>query len=88
MFGEYVLTPEVFEILEEHIQSNLTSNGEIQLTDALDEVRRKTALYGVLVDGVMFDTGIPEAYVNTVAEFAKTGLPGGELQGSGNRAIK
>ncbi len=88
VFGEYVLTPEVFEILEEHIQSNLTSNGEIQLTDALDEVRRKTALYGVLVDGVMFDTGIPEAYVNTVAEFAKTGLPGGELQGSGNRAIK
>lgn len=71
VFGEYVLTPEVFEILERNVTNNLTSNGEIQLTDALDEVRQRSGIYGFAVDGTMFDVGIPQAYINTVAEFSR-----------------
>lgn len=72
VFGEYVLTPEVFDVLGKNIEKNMTTKGEIQLTDALDEVRRKSGLYAYVVDGEMFDTGIPSAYVNSVARFAKT----------------
>jgi len=71
VFGEYVLTPEVFDVLGKNIEKNMTTKGEIQLTDALDEVRRKSGLYAYVVDGEMFDTGIPSAYVNSVARFAK-----------------
>lgn len=69
VFGEYVLMPEVFYILEENIKENRTSNGEIQLTDALETEREKSGLCGFAVDGEMFDVGIPEAYAHTVANF-------------------
>ncbi len=71
VFGEYVLTPEVFEVLAEHVEKNRTAKGEIQLTDALDEVRKKSGLFGFAVDGTMFDVGIPQAYVKTTGNFAK-----------------
>lgn len=71
VFGEYVLTSDVFDVLGKNIEENMTVNGEIQLTDALEEVRRKNALYGFAVDGTMFDVGIPQAYVNTVVGYAK-----------------
>jgi len=71
VFGEYVLTPEIFTVLGKNIEEGLTTNGEIQLTDALDEVRKMSALYGYVVDGTMYDVGIPRAYANSVAEFSK-----------------
>jgi len=71
VFGEYVLTPEIFDVLGKNIEENVTTNGEIQLTDALDEVRKISGLFGFAVDGSMFDVGIPQAYVGTVAGFAK-----------------
>lgn len=71
VFGEYVLTPEVFDVLGKNIEKNVTTKGEIQLTDALDEVRKTSGLYGYVIDGRMFDIGIPSAYVNAVAEYAK-----------------
>lgn len=71
VFGEYVLTPEIFDVLGKNIEKNVTTKGEIQLTDALDEVRKTSGLYGFATDGKMFDVGIPAAYVHTVAGFAK-----------------
>ena len=71
VFGEYVLTSEVFDVLGKNIENNVTTKGEIQLTDALDEVGKTLGLYGYVVDGRMFDIGVPSAYVKTVAEFAK-----------------
>jgi len=69
VFGEYVLTPEVFEILGRNIDENKCTHGEIQLTDALEELRADGELYGFAVDGSMFDVGIPQAYVETVARY-------------------
>ncbi|MEI6577963.1 MAG: sugar phosphate nucleotidyltransferase, partial [Eubacteriales bacterium] len=71
VFGEYVLTPEVFDFLAEHIKNNVTFKGEIQLTFALEEVSKSSGLYGFIVEGTMFDVGMPQAYVDTVAGFAK-----------------
>ncbi|MCI0512939.1 UTP--glucose-1-phosphate uridylyltransferase [candidate division KSB1 bacterium] len=71
IFGMYVLKPELFEHLEELIVNNLRDYGEFQLTPALDRLRQLDGFYGVVVDGQRFDTGLPQAYVNTIAEFRK-----------------
>lgn len=71
IFGMYVLKPDVFKYLEELIQNNIREHGEFQLTPALDKIRQIDGFYGVLVDGQRFDTGWPNAYANTIAEFRK-----------------
>ena len=69
VFGQYVLTPAVYQELEENIRGSLYQNGEIQLTAALDQVREKHGVYAVVPDGVRFDIGLPEEYRHTVATF-------------------
>jgi UTP-glucose-1-phosphate uridylyltransferase len=69
VFGQYVLTPKVFELLERNIQEEYFENGEIQLTNVLDEIRRNDGLVGYLVDGKRYDIGLPEAYRETVSRF-------------------
>lgn len=71
VFGNYVLTPEVFEKLEINIREGKTSKGEYQLTDALDAVREENGMTGYRVAGKAFDIGNPEAYRRTVSEFGK-----------------
>ena len=73
VFGQYILTPEVFEQLEADIKAadeNPDARGEIELTSALDKVRQRTGMYGVRLCGERFDMGNPQALVNTVATFA------------------
>ncbi|MBP7177303.1 MAG: hypothetical protein KBA53_13945 [Thermoclostridium sp.] len=69
VFGEYILTPEVFDVLENHINLNKLSMGEIQLTDALEGVRKTQGIYGFAVDGKMFDIGLPQSYLETMKGF-------------------
>ena len=57
VFGQYILTPEVFTELETNI-SNFKS---------ID----KCGLRGVVVDGKMFDVCNAEAYNNTMRHFSK-----------------
>ncbi len=71
VFGQYVLTPEVFQQLEEDIAANTLQGGEIQLTHALDEVRKKHALYGFAIDGRMFDIGNAQAYRAALQEYGE-----------------
>ncbi len=71
VFGQYVLTPEVFAELENNIRYNQLSHGEYQLTDALDQVREKFGLYGFKPKGKSFDLGLPEAYRKTMWDFGK-----------------
>ena len=81
VFGQYILTPDVFAQLEADIKaadeeisqlSPLTSQPpkEIELTAALDKVRQRSGMYGVRLRGERFDMGNPQALVNTVATFA------------------
>ncbi len=69
IFGIYVLTPKVFEFLEEHIRHNLRDRGEFQLTPCLDRVRREEGFTGYVVKGRRFDIGTAEAYRQAVIEY-------------------
>jgi UTP--glucose-1-phosphate uridylyltransferase len=69
VFGQYVLTPRLFDILEEHIHNNVRERGEFQLTSALDRLRQDEGFEGVIVDGRRFDIGLPDHYLATLAAF-------------------
>lgn len=70
-FGQYVLTPEVYDELTAMviIADNEGINGEIGLTEALDNVRQKYGMYAFRPEGKSYDLGLPEAYRYTIANF-------------------
>ena len=74
VFGQYILTPEVFHQLEEDI-SKADAEGdrqrEIELTSALEAVRSNHGMMGVRLDGEMYDMGNPDALCRCVAAFSK-----------------
>ena len=72
VFGQYVLTPEVFAQLENDIQQADAedSEREIELTSALDAVRKKSGMMGVQLNGVMYDMGNPTALRRCVQHFS------------------
>ena len=74
VFGQYILTPEVYEQLSVDI-SNADEEGnmtkEIELTAALEAVRQKSGMMGVRLAGTMYDMGNPMALRKCVEKFAK-----------------
>jgi UTP--glucose-1-phosphate uridylyltransferase len=70
VFGQYVLSPRIFEFLEDHITHNIREKGEFQLTSCLDRLRLEDGFMGYLVQGKRFDIGIPQAYLESLQEFA------------------
>lgn len=78
VFGQYVLTPKIFEYLEEHINHNIRERGEFQLTSCLDMLRQEEGLTGYVVKGRRFDIGIPVNYWQTMIDF-RTANIGHEL---------
>ena len=71
VFGQYIITKEVYQQLGKNIENNLLENGEIQLTTALEQVREKTEMIGYLVDGISYDVGLPEKYIETISKYGK-----------------
>ena len=69
LFGQYVLTPKIFEYIEENIRHNFREKGEFQLTSCLDRLRQEEGLTGYVIKGDRFDTGIPESYLKTLLKF-------------------
>lgn len=71
VFGQYILTPEVFEELEKNITNNrsLENNGELGLTAALSSLIDKCGLSGVVLDGEMYDIGNTRMYEKTIQFF-------------------
>ncbi|MGI6336558.1 MAG: UTP--glucose-1-phosphate uridylyltransferase GalU [Clostridiales bacterium] len=67
ILGRYVLTPDIFPILE-----NLTPGygGEIQLTDALAVLARRGDMRAVAFEGTRYDTGSLEGYLQSVIELS------------------
>lgn len=65
--GRYVITPEVFDILE---QMKPGKGGEIQLTDALRVMARCGNVYAYNFTGKRYDTGNKLGYLKAVVEFA------------------
>jgi UDP-glucose pyrophosphorylase len=73
VFGQYVLSSKIFSYLEDNIKHNIRERGEFQLTSCLDRQRKEEGIYGYLVKGRRFDIGNPDAYLNSLIEFRKTG---------------
>lgn len=71
VFGQYVLTKDVFEVLKDNIDQNILENGEIQLTSALETVRSRKGMIGYVVAGKSFDIGLPEKYLETIMIYGK-----------------
>lgn len=71
VFGQYVLKPELFDLLESNIKNNVRERGEFQLTSALDRLRQMDGFNGLMVDGRRYDIGIPDHYLETLASFSR-----------------
>jgi len=54
IIGRYILTPEIFEILE---GKEVGAGGEIQITDAMARLLQTQAIYGYRYTGTRFDCG-------------------------------
>ena len=67
IIGRYVLTPKIFEKLE---QTQRGASGEIQLTDALEALMEEQAVYGYAFEGTRYDAGTTMGWLKTSVEFA------------------
>jgi len=68
IIGRYVLTPDIFPMLEETARERGT--GEIQLTNGLKKLLKTRPLYGYEVKGVRHDTGNKLGFLKAVVYFA------------------
>ena len=71
VFGQYIITPEVFAQLHQDILNADDPNKEIELTSALDKVREQYGMMGVQLQGRMYDMGNYNAFVRCVSELYK-----------------
>ncbi len=69
LFGQYILTPRIFELLEDNIKHNMREGGEFQLTSCMDKLRQEEGFAGCRIKGRRFDIGIPESYRQTVIDY-------------------
>lgn len=69
ILGRYIITPEIFEILE---TTKPGKGGEIQLTDALKTLLQQRAVYGYDFEGRRYDIGNKMGFLKTTVELALT----------------
>ena len=67
IIGRYVLTPEIFPILEKQEPGR---GGEIQLTDALRTLLKEEAVYGCLFEGIRHDCGDKLGFLKATVDMA------------------
>ncbi|MHB9863229.1 UTP--glucose-1-phosphate uridylyltransferase GalU [Streptomyces sp. YIM S03343] len=67
VIGRYVLDPAVFDVLE---RTPPGRGGEIQLTDALQQLAASGTVHGVVFRGRRYDTGDKAEYLRTVVRLA------------------
>jgi UTP--glucose-1-phosphate uridylyltransferase len=68
VLGRYILTPDLFEILQ---RQKPGAGGEIQLTDALKKLAKKRPIYGYTIrKGVRYDGGDKLGYLEATVDFA------------------
>lgn len=74
VFGLYIIKPQVFQYIEEHIENNVRERGEFQLTSALDSLRRDDGFMGLIMEGRRYDIGLPQYYLETLNTFIEKGI--------------
>jgi UTP-glucose-1-phosphate uridylyltransferase/mevalonate kinase len=74
VFGQYVLTPALFDILETRIAENKRDGAEFGLTSALNALRQTDGLTGALIHGKHFDLDDPVSYLKTLNTLSQSDL--------------
>jgi len=64
--GKYIITPGVFDILEE---LEADKSGEIRLADALSKLAKKDKLYGYEFNGIRYDCGNKLGFLKATVDF-------------------
>lgn len=67
IMGRYILTPEIFDILE---KQETGAGGEIQLTDAIQTLNEKQFVYAYDFEGTRYDVGEKLGFIQTTIEMA------------------
>jgi UTP--glucose-1-phosphate uridylyltransferase len=67
VLGRYVLTPEIFDLLE---TQETGAGGEIQLTDAIKRLMDRQAVYAYDFEGVRYDVGDKFGFIQATIDFA------------------
>ena len=67
VIGRYVLTPKIFDKLE---QTQRGAGGEIQLTDAIEALMEEQAVYGYEFEGTRYDCGTTMGWLKASVELA------------------
>ena len=67
ILGRYIITPEIFNILENQAPGK---GGEIQLTDALQTLATKEAIYADNFEGRRYDVGDKLGFLEATVDFA------------------
>ena len=67
ILGRYIITPEIFNILENQAPGK---GGEIQLTDALQTLATKEAIYAYNFEGRRYDVGDKLGFLEATIDFA------------------
>ncbi|WP_056948953.1 UTP--glucose-1-phosphate uridylyltransferase GalU [Secundilactobacillus odoratitofui] len=69
IIGRYLLTPEIFDVLEKQKPGK---GGEVQLTDAIDTLNQTQRVFAHEFTGQRFDVGNKFGYVRTNVEYGLT----------------
>ncbi|HEY5586322.1 MAG TPA: UTP--glucose-1-phosphate uridylyltransferase GalU [Ruminiclostridium sp.] len=67
MLGRYIISPRIFEFLE---SAKPGKNGEIWLTDALEKLMEREAMYAYDFEGDRYDVGDRIGFLKATVEFA------------------
>ncbi len=67
ILGRYIITPEIFNILENQEPGK---GGEIQLTDALKTLATREAIYAYNFEGRRYDVGDKLGFLEATVDFA------------------
>ncbi|WKA57733.1 UTP--glucose-1-phosphate uridylyltransferase GalU [Planococcus shenhongbingii] len=67
ILGRYILTPEIFPFLGQH---NVGKGGEIQLTDAIQQLNGIQDVFAYEFEGKRYDVGEMIGFIRTTMEFA------------------
>ena len=67
VLGRYVLTSEIFELLEDQ---GAGAGGEIQLTDAICRLIDTQAVYAYDFEGIRYDVGDKFGFIKATIDFA------------------
>lgn len=67
IMGRYILTPNIFDYLE---KQEIGAGGEIQLTDAIENLNSDDCVYAYDFEGDRYDVGEKLGFVKTTIKFA------------------